>query len=107
MKRKLLVVGTLLLSSLWWFNSHPPAEASDTVTLRMGSLAPRGSSWARLFGAFDRSVQKKTQGRLRVNLYPGGVAGDERDVIRKMKLGQMDGAVLTSVGLGQIVRQVL
>jgi TRAP-type C4-dicarboxylate transport system substrate-binding protein len=39
-------------------------------------------------------------------LYPSGVAGDEKDVIRKMRVGQMDSSIVTTTGLSQIVREV-
>jgi len=51
-------------------------------------------------------LAKKTDGRLTYKYYPGAVQGDERDVIRKMKLGGLDGAVTTAVGLAMIVRSI-
>ena len=44
----------------------------------------------------------KTEGRVTIKYYPGGVQGDERDVVRKINLGQLDGAAVTSVGLSMI-----
>jgi TRAP-type C4-dicarboxylate transport system substrate-binding protein len=43
-----------------------------------------------------------TQGRIRIKFYPGGVAGDERDVLRKMRIGQLHASGLTGNGLGEI-----
>ena len=43
-----------------------------------------------------------SNGEVEMKIYPGGIAGDEIDVIRKMWLGQLQGAVLTSVGLNKI-----
>ena len=81
-------------------------SAAGTTTIRMASLAPAGSSWDKLFRAWGGSLKKETGGAVQFQFFPGGVAGDERDVIRKMKLGQMDAAGLTSIGLGQIARPV-
>jgi TRAP-type C4-dicarboxylate transport system substrate-binding protein len=77
------------------------------VHLRLATLAPNGSSWMRVFSAWKNSVEKRSEGRVRLTFYAGGTAGDERDVVRKMREGQLDGAALTTVGLGQIVRPVL
>jgi TRAP-type C4-dicarboxylate transport system substrate-binding protein len=52
-------------------------------------------------------LDRDTGGRVRFRIYFGGAQGDERDVVRKMKLGQLDGAALTAVGLGLIATDVL
>ena len=49
-----------------------------------------------------RSLVSATEGRAALALYAGGAKGDERDVVRKMKLGELDAAALTSVGLSLI-----
>ncbi|NLE86247.1 MAG: TRAP transporter substrate-binding protein DctP [Myxococcales bacterium] len=82
-----------------------PAHA-ETV-LRIGTLAPNGSSWMRVFNAWANSLSQQTNGQLKLQFYAGGAAGDERDAVRKMRAGQLDGAALTTSGLGQIVRSAL
>lgn len=88
-----------------------PAVAGEgkepLVNLRMATLAPNGSSWMKVFSAWKNTVEKRSEGRIRLTFFAGGTAGDERDVVRKMREGQLDGAALTTVGLGQIVRPVL
>ncbi|MFW6050594.1 MAG: TRAP transporter substrate-binding protein DctP [Myxococcota bacterium] len=75
--------------------------------MRIATLAPRGSSWMRIFNAWNASLKKETGGKLQLRFYPGGVAGDERDFVRKIRAGQLDGAAVTSTGLGLVVRPVL
>ena len=70
----------------------------------MATIAPRGSKAERILRAWDMSVQEKTAGRVKFMFYPGGIQGDEHDVLDKIKVGQLDATTLTSVGLGQIVR---
>jgi TRAP-type C4-dicarboxylate transport system substrate-binding protein len=77
------------------------------IVLRIGTLAPQGSSWMRVFNAWNNSLKQKTNGQLSLHFYAGGAAGDERDAVRKMRAGQLDAAAVTTVGLGQIVRPVL
>jgi len=81
-----------------------PASANGSAEIRMATIAPKGSKAERILRAWDMSVREKTGGRVKFRFYPGGVAGDERDVLRKMKVSQLDATTLTSVGLGQIVR---
>jgi TRAP-type C4-dicarboxylate transport system substrate-binding protein len=47
-----------------------------------------------------------TEGRVRIKFYPGGVAGDERDVLRKMRIGQLHASGFTGNGLGEILPAV-
>ena len=78
-----------------------PARA-ETQTIKLATLAPDGSSWMNVFGAWKAAVEKRTAGQVKVKFYAGGVAGEERDVVRKMRLGQMNAAAITAVGLGLI-----
>lgn len=83
------------------------AGAESATELRIATLAPNGSSWMRVFNAWNRTLQKETDNTLKLRFYAGGSQGDERDFVRKMRAGQMDGAALTNIGLGQLVRPVL
>lgn len=82
------------------------AQASAQTTLKVSTLAPQGSAWMNLFDEAARGVTQKTSGRVKFKFFPGGVAGDERDSIRKVKAGQLHGTAVTSVGLMQIVKDV-
>lgn len=83
------------------------AMAEPAVELRLATLAPSGSSWMRVFNAWNLTVKEQTDNTVTLRFYDGGSQGDERDFVRKMRAGQMDGAALTTTGLGMLVRQVL
>ena len=83
------------------------ASAEAATELRIATLAPSGSSWMKVFNAWNLTIQKQTNNTLKFRFYTGGSQGDERDFVRKMRAGQMDGASITTTGLGQLVRQVL
>jgi TRAP-type transport system periplasmic protein len=72
------------------------------IVLKIATLAPEGSSWMKLFRQLQTKVEARTEGRVRLKFYTGGVQGDERDVIRKMRGGQLDGAAITGIGLSMI-----
>ena len=82
------------------------ASAEETQYIRIATLAPRDSDMAKSFMKIDKGLRDATKNGWGVKLYPSGVAGDEIDVIRKMKVGQMDASIITSTGLSQIVREV-
>jgi TRAP-type C4-dicarboxylate transport system substrate-binding protein len=76
--------------------------AAENVEVRLATLAPDGSSWMKVLSKGAAEIETKTAGRVKVKYYAGGVQGDERDVVRKMNLGQLDGGAVTSVGLSMI-----
>lgn len=81
------------------------ASAAETQFIRVAVIAPRDSDLSKTFLKLDKSLRTATQNTWGVRLYPGGVAGDETDVLRKIKIGQMDCTTITSIGLSQIVRE--
>jgi TRAP-type transport system periplasmic protein len=88
----------------------PWAELSASTpkhVIRLGTLAPDGTPLTKAYKQFDRELKERSGGDVRVRLYAGGAAGDEKVMVRKMRAGQLDGAVLTTTGLGALVRQVL
>lgn len=99
-----LVIGLAALGMAWaGFTSDAQAE---NVELRVATLAPRGSAWMKVLSRGAAEVEKATDGRVKVKYYANGVQGDEKDVVRKLGLGQLDGAALTSVGLSLIDRSI-
>lgn len=77
-------------------------RAADTQLIKIATLAPAGSSWMKLMEEWRKNVEKRTEGRVKVKFFPGGIQGDERDVVRKIRAGQLQGAVVTAVGLGLV-----
>jgi TRAP-type C4-dicarboxylate transport system substrate-binding protein len=67
------------------------AGRADPVVLRMGAIAPEGTSWARELHAFARDVDAGTNSQVRVKWYLGGVAGDELAMLARARHGQLDG----------------
>ena len=78
------------------------AGAAESIEIKMATLAPEGSSWMKIFEAINAEVSKKTNGEVDFKFYPGGVLGDEKDMLRKLYIGQINGAALTSAGLSAI-----
>ena len=94
-----LMMGMLLL--LLAMTTVYPVHAADH-TLKFATLAPPGSTWMNLLEDWGREVERRSDGRLELKFYPGGVQGDEPDVLRKIRYRQLDGAALTGYGIGSI-----
>jgi TRAP-type C4-dicarboxylate transport system substrate-binding protein len=87
------------------FSVAGAARAQQTV-LKIATLAPEGSSWMNQFHELGKSVEEHTGGKIKIKFFAGGTAGDERDAVRKMRLGQLNGAAVTAIGLGLINSEV-
>jgi TRAP-type C4-dicarboxylate transport system substrate-binding protein len=85
----------------------PSTRADEAITLRIASLAPAGSSWMKVLNAWKTTLETETEGRLKLRFYPGGSQGDERDFVRKMRVGQLDGGVVTMSGMSLLVRPMV
>jgi TRAP-type C4-dicarboxylate transport system substrate-binding protein len=85
----------------------PSTQAEEAITLRIASLAPAGSSWMKVLNAWKKTLEEETDGRLKLRFYPGGSQGDERDFVRKMRVGQLDGGVVTMTGMSMLVRPMV
>jgi TRAP-type C4-dicarboxylate transport system substrate-binding protein len=76
--------------------------APAPVLVKMATLVPDGSSWHLILKETAEQWKTLSGGRVNVRLYAGGVAGDDPDVVRKMRLGTLNAGVLTSVGVAEI-----
>jgi len=100
-------VFALVLAAFALPGTTTTSKAEESYTLRIATLAPAGSSWMKIVNAWNKTLQEKTKGRLKIRTYPGGAQGDERDFIRKMRVGQLDGAVVTMTGMSMVVRAMI
>jgi TRAP-type C4-dicarboxylate transport system substrate-binding protein len=81
-------------------------SADETMVIKLATLAPEGSSWIKTFNAVNAEVMEKTKGKVSFKVYPGGVLGDEKDMMRKMQIGQIHGVALTSGGLASLFEEI-
>jgi TRAP-type transport system periplasmic protein len=84
----------------------PAPALAQNVVLKIGTLAPEGSAWAKAFREINKELEQKTNKQVTLRLFPGGILGDEEDMLRKIKVGEIQGALLTGGGLGIIFKDV-
>jgi TRAP-type C4-dicarboxylate transport system substrate-binding protein len=73
---------------------------AEALTLKIATVAPVGSPWAESLRRLSADWDRISGGRVKLKIYAGGIAGEEADMIRKMRIGQLDGAALTQLGWG-------
>jgi len=101
-KRLVLAAAAIIAA----FSAAGDAQA-DATTLKVGTLAPGDSPWGQVFKVWKRAVEERSGGNLQLQFFWNGTQGDENSMVGKIRTGQLDGAAVTAVGLGQIYKQVL
>jgi TRAP-type transport system periplasmic protein len=80
--------------------------AKQQYMIKFATVAPEGSTWIKQLRKLDKDIRKKSGGRLGLRVYAGGIAGDELDVLKKIRIGQIHCAAFSGVGFGQILPMV-
>ncbi len=74
--------------------------------IKFATVATEGSTWMKVMHELAKAVEDSTNGDVKFKIYPGAVQGDEKDVLRKMRIGQIHSAGFTGFGLGEILPEV-
>ena len=76
--------------------------SSMAASIKIAAIIPKGTNWANTLKEMAKEVKDKTKGKVKFKVYYGGVQGDEPDVLRKTRIGQLHGGVFTGKTLGEI-----
>ncbi len=71
------------------------------VDLKIATVAPDGSQWMQQMRAGAEQIRMRTAGRVSIKFYPGGVMGNDAQVLRKVRVGQLQGGAFTGGGLAE------
>ena len=81
----------------------PAAPASSgPVVIKIASIAPERSPWDKALVRMANDWERLSNGSVQVRIYAGGIAGGEQDMIRKMRLGILQGGVFSNMGLAKV-----
>ena len=81
--------------------------AQPNHLLKIATLAPASSNYAKTLRTIDAEVRRETSGNVGFKIYPGGVQGEEKVVLRKMRIGQLHGGNFGGLGISQTFPDVL
>lgn len=84
----------ITILSLFLFTS-----ATHAAVIKIATLSPDGTAWMKKMRQAAKEISKKTDKRVKIKFYPGGVMGDENSILRKMRINQLQGAAITSGAL--------
>ncbi len=74
--------------------------------IKFATIAPKGSTPMNVMEEYDAAVRKESGGKIGFKIYPGNIQGDEKQVLRKIKAGLLQGGGFTGVGMGEIAPKV-
>lgn len=99
-------MATTVRPKVWWLYGVLLLLASyvgaEPMVIKFATLAPDGSPWMKIMEEMNRAVQEQSGGQVSFRFYSGGVAGDERDVLRKIRINQLHGGAFSGFGLGDV-----
>lgn len=75
---------------------------TGAVTFKIATLAPDGTNWMKQIRAGAEEIKHRTEGRAQFRFYPGGIMGSDKSVLRKIRIGQLQGGALTGGGIYEI-----
>jgi TRAP-type C4-dicarboxylate transport system substrate-binding protein len=75
-------------------------------TLKIATIVPAGTNWMKELKQGADAVKQRTDGRVKIKFYPGGVMGNDQSVHRKIKIGQLQGGAFTSGGLAHVYPEI-
>lgn len=80
-----------------WLALSLAAFSSTTLlakTIKIATISPDGTFWMSQMRAGAEEILHKTQGRVKFKFYPGGVMGNDENVLRKIRIGQLHGGAI-------------
>jgi len=95
MKRFVILMLALLLSGL-----------ADAATLKIATIAPEGSAWMKEMRAGAKEIQERTEGRVQIKYYGGGIMGNSSKVLGKIRIGNLHGGAFTPSALQKIYPEI-
>jgi TRAP-type C4-dicarboxylate transport system substrate-binding protein len=78
------------------------AAGAEARTLKIATVVPDGTSWMKEMRQAAKEIEQRTQGRVELKFYPGGVMGNDKTVMRKIRAGQLQGGALSSGALAKV-----
>lgn len=87
------IITTMLLLAI--------VSAANAQTIKLATLVPEGSGWMNDMRAGAAEIKERTEGRVNFKFYGGGVQGNDNQVLRKMRIGQLHGGAFTSTAIGE------
>src|SRR6478736_9214615 len=88
--------------ALFWLATVPRAAAGETVVIRLGTIMPSGTGQHALLQELGERWRVESGGTVKLVLYPDGRLGGESEMVKKLRIKQINAALFSVTGLNQI-----
>jgi len=88
------------------FTPRTGLAQGDPIVIKLATLAPRNSEFHEFLKDLGNRWDSASGGRVKLKIFPGGIVGEEDDVLRKMSLGQLHAGALTIAGLQRVTHAI-
>ena len=96
------LIAALAVLALAASNAAAAPASAGAVVIKIGSIAPSRSPWDKALEKVARDWERISNGTVQVKIFPGGIAGSELNMLRNLRLGGLQGVVVTTMGLSKI-----
>jgi len=79
---------------------------AGAVTLKIATAAPEGATWMEKMRAGAEEISQRSEGRVKIKFFAGGVMGNDKSVMRKIRIGQLHGGAFVAGSLEEIARNI-
>lgn len=100
MNTRFRMPGLFAIAGLLFFSLT--SLGAQAITIKIATLAPDGNKWMQQMRDGASEVEKRTSGRVTFKFYPGGVMGSDKSVMRKIRIGQLQGGAVTPSALAGV-----
>ncbi len=80
--------------------------AADAAVLKIATVAPEGSEWMKAMRQGASEIKERTEGRVQIKYYGGGVMGNDSKVLAKIRIGNLHGGAFTPSALQKIYPEI-
>ena len=105
MRRRSAILAAVIFLFSFPGNAEEPAAPKHTI--KWATIAPENTTWGDIIHRFTEDVESQSGGRLKNIWYFGAIMGDEPDTVRKVRLNQLQGLALLSVGLSKLAPEMM
>ena len=96
---KQLAINLIVILGLTYTAFPAEALAQRQTRINIGTVAPKGTPWHEILQEIDQAWRDISDGRIRLTIFTDGMQGDENEMLRKLRRGQLQAVGLSGAGL--------
>lgn len=92
----------LVVAVLFALAAPLSAQRGKAIRINLGTIVPKDSAWHEALLRMREDWREISGGRIDLRIYSGGALGDDAEMLRKVRIGQLQAVAVTALGLAKI-----